>query len=251
MPDLRVGLLKGIVEAFAHVVQARGKQRESVFETVVQGRFETLRHIHRSFHSSLGPVRTALTSLERELRTESIRVKAKLTAFSALVRELEADRYLGRPTRRELFESCQFLARSGFRFSSLTEPLDQIERQLVTLFMNDVCAYFASNDSYEHEYGNTVAALLSLSEMWLAERAPSAEDAADTRARLDGVIARMEERWAKVIRDFSRLEASVRNNVSVDSDDLDPPSALLSKRVSSAVAPTLLIAPYGRQICAA
>jgi hypothetical protein len=223
MADLKEGLLKGIVEAFVHVVQARSRQRRSVFEAVIQGRFETLCHVHHSFHSSLGPIRTVLSCVEEELRFGGVNVKVKVQTLSRLVGELEAERYLGRPERRELFERCQFLARSGFRFSGLTEPLDQVERRLVTLFMNDVCSYFASNERYQHEYGNAVGALLSLAEMWLTARAPLEEDVAYVRRQLDRVIVRMEERWAKVVEDFSRLELSLKNNMAVDSDDPEPP----------------------------
>ena len=251
MADLREGLLKGIVEAFAHIVQARNKQRGSIFDDVVKGRFETLRHIHRSFHTSLGPVRITLAELEEEIRHRGDDVEKKLSTFYTLVHDLEASRYLGRPERRELYERCQFLARSGFRFSGLTEPLDETERHLVTLFMNDVCAYFANNDKYEHEYGNTIGGLAGFADFWLNIRAPSVDDLIDVRARLDGVISRMEERWAMVIQDFSRIEASLRNNVRTGSDDLGPPSTGIASRLSRREPSSSLPPPLEGSICAA
>jgi hypothetical protein len=216
MPDLRIGLLKAIVDAFARVIQDRGKQRQSVFEAIVLIRFDTLRHIHRDFHSSLLPLDRALSGIETEIHVGGGKVRSKLKQLAKLLSEVDAARYLSQPERRELFDSCQFLARSSFQFSGLPQPLNEEERGLVTLFMNDVCAYFLSNDRYQHEYGNTISALAGLVDMWMTRNTPTTADIADTRGRLDAIVGRMAERWTKVVEDFSRIEASLKANVRID-----------------------------------
>jgi|GEM_PF-4066806 len=215
-PESAVKIAQTLIRAFAGVLHARRTSRLSFFEGMVEKQYKKLGEVHRAFHDLLLPLDQCLDVIERDLIRSDDAVWTHLGKLSKIVTELNGARHKGQPDRHELVAHCQVVASSIVLPAGRGRALSQGERQQVRSLMAAICAYFVSNEEYQHDFGNVVSALESTISAWLdGDLELTINSVREYRAALRRTIESMSRKWLLASRFFAAIRANLEFEVQL------------------------------------
>lgn len=216
MSDVTTSAVRELVRFFALALQARSRRRLSIFEAMVSQRFESFRSIHEECHALLLPIDEMLFGIQSEITVSGNDVRGKLAQVAETLRAIAEVRQGGRINRQALYVYCLELSRSTvFQARGFPQPLSEAERVLLVQFMGSICKYFETSGRYEHEFGSTLAGLMSTIDYWLAAPALQVAEIEVARKNLRLPLQRMTDKWVQVMSIFSRLELALKMDLKI------------------------------------